>query len=88
MRKSKRLRSDHQPKPSVRFAQEFHLHDHKASPLNTHLGHAQQARKASEAVNLMATCDIFPAGGKHEDVGEGARAGRGAQENEVRGETE
>jgi hypothetical protein len=47
---------------------------------------AQQARKAGEPANLLATSYIACASGENEDIGENGVAGCGTEENEKGGD--
>ena len=60
MRNSKRLEPE-----SVRRNQDFRVvvHYRKATPLHTNLQDAQQPSETSKAINIMAACNISPAGG-------------------------
>lgn len=55
--------------------------------MNPHLGDAQQARETLKPGEFRAAGQVGPAGGKCEDVGEGAGTGGGPEEDEVRGDS-
>lgn len=60
------------------------VHEEEAAPLRANLGDAEQPGRARERRIDLAARDIRAARGQHEDVGDGACSGRGAQEDEVR----
>lgn len=66
---------------------EENVHDRKASPLHPHLRNPQQPCETLEPVDLLAACNIRATRRQGEDVGKGASAGGGAEEDEVGGDT-
>jgi hypothetical protein len=58
-------------------------HEEETRPLHADLCNAQNARKAGEAFDLLAARHIGAACGQGQDVGEGAGAARGAEQDEI-----
>jgi hypothetical protein len=64
------------------------VHDCETRPLHPDLANPKEPSRTGKTTDLPTTSDIRSTLGQHEDIGELACSRSGAQEDEVRGESE